>query len=315
MAKRDGSSGNALPRFLLSIVGVAAAFACARTAVADACRENVLVARPDAVSIAADCYGAANQPTLILVHGWSFSRRVWDRQVQSLSSRFRVIRFDLRGHGDSSQPRTVGAYAPRWSYADDLVAVMDHFKVPSATLVGWSFGSIVTADAALRLGRERTDGLILVSGSLESGTAKGRAYFQGLMSRTRALSDTNASAADVESAIQGFVRESRAEGRWSRDEREALASVMRRLDPDLRALVVKREPYSLTRDIGNLALPVLFIHGQRDPALSALASLEASRQIPTSYTSLYESAGHWPFREAQERFDREVGIFTLAAQR
>jgi len=82
---------------------------------------------------------------VVLVHGWTMSHQVWDRQVQHLARRYRVILPDLRGHGDSDKP--VGDYSPA-RHAADLGALLEQLDVHDATLLGWSFGGMAAMQAA-----------------------------------------------------------------------------------------------------------------------------------------------------------------------
>lgn len=68
--------------------------------------------------------GNPEGPTLVMVHGWPDSHVVWDGVVPLLADRFRIIRYDNRGVGRSSAPRSVSAHAMA-RYADDFAAVTD----------------------------------------------------------------------------------------------------------------------------------------------------------------------------------------------
>lgn len=83
----------------------------------------------------------AGEP-LVLIHGHSFDRTMWDPQMRALSQRFRVIRYDMRGYGRSSLPDESLAF----SHAGDLVMLMDALGVDKAHLVGLSLGGAVATD-------------------------------------------------------------------------------------------------------------------------------------------------------------------------
>jgi pimeloyl-ACP methyl ester carboxylesterase len=84
----------------------------------------------------------AGEP-VVFVHAFSVDRRMWARQVASFESRFKIVRYDLRGHGRSAAPS--GPYA---GY-EDLREVLDTLSIPQATLVGLSAGSEVATNFAL----------------------------------------------------------------------------------------------------------------------------------------------------------------------
>ena len=108
------------------------------------------VTTADGVALHVREAGDPAAPPLLLVHGFAGSSRVWDRQLtdQELTSRHRVVAFDLRGHGasqtDLSDAQLVAAdmdgHARLWS--QDVDAVRADLSEP--VIVGWSFGGAVT---------------------------------------------------------------------------------------------------------------------------------------------------------------------------
>jgi len=75
---------------------------------------------------------------VVLIHGWPLSGRSWEMQVPALvEAGFRVIHYDRRGFGASSQPW--GGYDYD-TLAADLDALLCHLEVSDATLVGFSMG-------------------------------------------------------------------------------------------------------------------------------------------------------------------------------
>src|ERR1700722_13239195 len=123
----------------------------------DVKNERGQLLRPDA-DIA---YRVAGQgKCLIFCHALATRQELWDRQRADLSQDFRVVSYDLRGHGESPPPGN-GDYSFE-SQADDVVALMDHLDIPSAALVGISVGGEIAQVAAARHLR-RFDQLILAS--------------------------------------------------------------------------------------------------------------------------------------------------------
>jgi len=75
---------------------------------------------------------------VVLIHGWPLSGRTWENQVPALvEAGYRVISYDRRGFGNSSQPW--GGYDYD-TFAADLKALMEHLDLHEATLVGFSMG-------------------------------------------------------------------------------------------------------------------------------------------------------------------------------
>ncbi len=81
----------------------------------------------------------AGQP-ILLVHGWLCSSRFWRKNVPELAKSFRVVTFDLRGHGNSSKTLAGHTIA---QYARDVRELVEHLGLREAVLVGWSMGGPV----------------------------------------------------------------------------------------------------------------------------------------------------------------------------
>jgi 3-oxoadipate enol-lactonase len=84
----------------------------------------------------------AGDPVLLL-HAGVADRRMWQPQWEPLAERFRVVRCDMRGWGDTPLP------AERFSNAEDVMALLDHLNIDRAAIVGSSFGGLVGLEIAV----------------------------------------------------------------------------------------------------------------------------------------------------------------------
>lgn len=84
--------------------------------------------------------GAADKPPLLLANSIGTDMHMWDEQVAALSRHFRVIRYDMRGHGKSDVP--AGAYSLD-RLGRDVVELLDALKIPRAHFLGLSLGGFV----------------------------------------------------------------------------------------------------------------------------------------------------------------------------
>lgn len=105
------------------------------------------------------CQDDGAGPPVVFLHAFSFDHRMWDAQCAALAGRYRAVRYDLRGFGQSA-----GGTA-RYSHADDLAAVLDAYHLPNATLVGLSLGGGAAINFAV-LRPERVKSLVLIAPSL-----------------------------------------------------------------------------------------------------------------------------------------------------
>jgi 3-oxoadipate enol-lactonase len=102
-------------------------------------------------------------PPVVLIHGHSADRRLWDRQSAFLAQcGFRALRYDLRGHGCTDAPATGYTFA---DYSLDLRDLLDHLRIDRAHLVGLSMGGGVALTFALDNPR-RTASLVLIDSCL-----------------------------------------------------------------------------------------------------------------------------------------------------
>jgi 3-oxoadipate enol-lactonase len=121
---------------------------------------------PDSGSIAVDggrlFYEAAGAgETIVLLHDGILHRVVWDGQFPVLAEKYRVVRYDRRGFGNSSMPE-----AP-FSHLDDLNQLFLRLKIDKAVIFGMSAGGGLAIDFALKY-PERVSALVLV-GAVVSG--------------------------------------------------------------------------------------------------------------------------------------------------
>jgi 3-oxoadipate enol-lactonase/4-carboxymuconolactone decarboxylase len=100
-----------------------------------------------AVEVHAVDDGPADAPVVLLAGSLGSTLEMWDPQVPALAQRFRVIRYDARGHGRSPVP--AGPYALD-DLVDDTVALLDRLGVATASVVGLSLGGMTALRLAAR---------------------------------------------------------------------------------------------------------------------------------------------------------------------
>jgi pimeloyl-ACP methyl ester carboxylesterase len=113
-----------------------------------------------------DLTGPDGAPVLALIHGLGLCRHVWDGLLQDFAQ-YRVLNYDLYGHGDSAPTRDTASLAV---YSDQLAGLMDHLGIATATVIGFSVGGMINRRFALDHG-ERLDALVILNSPHDRGDA------------------------------------------------------------------------------------------------------------------------------------------------
>ena len=128
----------------------------------DADGESGKISLSDGTGIYYRAKGSGRTPTLLFIHGWSCSSRYWERQFQSIPSRYHTVAIDLRGHGHSDKPSSGYTLT---QMAMDLHEVMEQLDLRDLFMVGWSMGGSIVFEYLREFGAERLRGLCIVDAS------------------------------------------------------------------------------------------------------------------------------------------------------
>src|SRR5256712_3277542 len=116
------------------------------------------------VTLAVQEWGTPPGREILFIHGFSQASLSWSRQVQGeLAKEFRMVTFDLRGHGGSDKPLVPEAYRESRRWADDIDAIMKQVGLRKPVLVGWSYGGRVMNDYLTHYGDGAIGGLNYVA--------------------------------------------------------------------------------------------------------------------------------------------------------
>jgi pimeloyl-ACP methyl ester carboxylesterase len=255
-------------------------------------------------------YRVAGQgPPVVLLHGIGLdSARVsWRYTLPALAEEFRVYAPDFPGHGDSGQPRV--RYTHEF-FLDVLESFLGSLDLEGAPLVGASMGGGVALGYALEHGVDRlvladsyglgrdapwrpaAGAFLRVPGAATGWWRTIGASRASVREHLRTLTGSGPSdehVTDVYEAVQEAG--GRAMAGWQRSEFRC---------GGLRTCYLDR--------LSGLSTPALFVHGDEDPLLPASWSERAASRTGGSL-ALFEGCGHWPSREAPERFNRTVRSF------
>jgi pimeloyl-ACP methyl ester carboxylesterase len=223
---------------------------------------------------------------LLLVHGFSHDRAVWEKLMAALPEALRPIAVDLRGHG-ASPWSPEGDYTPG-GYAADLPALLDALGIEVAHLAGHSLGGIVATLFAARH-PERAASLILVDTSPALQTQGGATVAEGVGERLRSFASIEAYRAALalvhpqgdselldRLAASGVVE--RLDGRYEPAFDPGILGDEARDGGDARLGAIEEEAWDALRCV---RCPVLLVRGGRSAVLSEPVAHEIVETIPS----------------------------------
>lgn len=264
------------------------------------------VTAPDGVTLAVQESGNPAGPAIVFIHGLLGSHMNWDAQRASPALQgYRLISYDLRGHGRSGQLRAANAYSEERRWGDDLAAVIAATGARRPVLVGWSLGGVVISNYLAAHGDRAIGGAVYVDGVIELG------HPRQIKPHPAVYRDLNASVLatrlDAQRAFLALCFATRPD----QPTFERLLGAAAMASWDMQAAVFK-----LDAPLGGLAkarVPVLLLYGARDALVDANAAMARARQVNPRATQLvYAASGHAPFAEEPERFSRDLAAFVAA---
>jgi non-heme chloroperoxidase len=257
-------------------------------------------------------WGNARGPSVLFIHGWSQSYLCWQKQYDSaLAEHFRLVAFDLRGHGLSGAPNDPDCYNNSVLWAADVQAIIETLHLGRTVLVGWSYGSFVIADYLAVHGADAVAGINLVGGAVRFGEQAIGTYIGAGSAEPfpRAVSpDLNVSIDAMREFIAGCFAV-----KLSREDYERVLCFNMLTRADVRAALMAR-PLEADSALRAFKGPLLVSHGRLDTIVLPATAELIKALCPQAQLSWYDQAGHGPFIEAPQRFNDELAEFVRAVQ-
>jgi pimeloyl-ACP methyl ester carboxylesterase len=268
----------------------------------------ISVKTPDGLTISAQEWGNPQGPEILLIHGYAQSHLSWIRQVNSdLAKEFRMVSYDLRGHGNSDKPDDKARYHDNKAWGDEVKAVMDAAGLKRPVLVGWSYAGRVISDYVTTHGPAKLAGINFVDASI-----KFFPEFVGENLKNQAPMMSEDLATNI-AATRAFVHGC-FEKQPTADDFETMLSFNMMVPPKVRAHLGGR-PLDATEVMSKLKIPVLVTHGDKDRNSKIGTAQYTAKTIPGAKLSVYEGIGHAPFYEDATRFNTELANFVREANK
>lgn len=239
--------------------------------------------------------GPPDGPPLVLAHGLGMDLHIWDAVLPFLPTGLRVIRYDLRGHGQSDCP------APPYSMGAmvrDAEQMLEHLNLRDCVFTGLGLGGMVAQGLAVK----RLD---LVRALVLSGTAAKLGRPEGWHARAQQVQASGMSAIADEVMARWFSRADLTSGISDAVRKGLLA-----MSPDGYgagcSAIAGTDFYTPT---SGLRLPALGLAGTEDRATPPDLQRETLQLIPGAQFRLLRRAGHLPCVDHPQEFAQAISAF------
>ncbi len=251
---------------------------------------------------------------VIFVHEFAADHRSWEAQMRHFGQRYRCITFSARGYPPSDVPEKPSSYS-QVRATDDILAVLDHLKIPAAHVVGLSMGGFATLHFGFR---HPTRALSLVVAGVGYGAEKEQqARFKSEVEVVaKSLLEEGMVAFAVKYAygptrVQFENKDPRGFAQFEKElgEHSALGSA----NTQLGVQGARPSLYDLIDKMRAMTVPTLVLTGDEDwPCLAP--SLLLKREIPSAALAVMPNCGHTINLEDPDLFNRIVGDFIVQVQ-
>lgn len=214
-------------------------------------------------------------PPVVLLHGGCGHGGQFGYQVPALAAAHQVIVIDARGQGRSGLPASGLSYH---AMAEDVVAVLDHLRLPRAAVIGWSDGAIVALDLALHHA-DRVDRVLAFAANID---------------RSGAATTHDASFSRY------FARCTREQAALQPDARRRAAA-----RAALRAMW-KREPRYTAAEIGAIAVPLTVVRADHDELIRPAHAQHIADLVPGARLVTLRDVGHFAMLQDPTQFNQVV---------
>jgi non-heme chloroperoxidase len=273
-----------------------------------AAANQIIVTAPDGMQLTVQESGNPTGPAIVFIHGLLGSRLNWEQQVASPAlQRYRLITYDLRGHGLSGKPADPAAYRDGRRYADDLAAVLTATGAQKPVLVGWSLGGVVMSNYLAAYGDAQLGALVYVDGVIELDAALITAHPDVYAGMASTDLKTHLDAVRTFLALCFHTQPDRATFE------RLLANAAMASWPMTKA--IPSMTVAARQGLPRVRVPLLALYGAKDQLVNTRPTLARLKALqPRAQTKIYENAGHAPFLEEAQRFNRDLATFVDAAQ-
>ncbi len=241
---------------------------------------------------------------LIFIHGFPFNKWMWEKQLHAIKENYRLIAYDVRGHGDTE----VGSPAFSISqFGDDLIALMDTLLIEKAIVAGLSMGGYIALNA-IQKNPDRFAGLLLCDTQCGADSAEGKEKRK----KTIDFIQRHGLTVYAQESLKNLFAPASLERKMNEVlfiEEIILKSKAENICLTLQALADRKEACSSLKKINT---PVAILVGQEDKVTTPETAEKMHKSIKGSTLHIIEEAGHLSNLENPEKFNELVLEFLNA---
>jgi 2-hydroxy-6-oxonona-2,4-dienedioate hydrolase len=243
---------------------------------------------------------------LVFLHAGIANLHMWDDQTRAFRDRYRVIRFDHRGFGQSSAP------AGPASIPDDVYGMLTFLNVDKAYVVGCSMGGGAALDFTLAH-PEMVDGLVLVgpgvSGAPFEDDDATKALEEEMIAAANAGDFDKANELEMREWVDGVGRTPDQVDPAFRAKASAMNRALYDHHEEMNAIEWQQADPPAYPRLESVAAPTLVIVGDRDlPGIQQAVDALAAR-IPGARKVVMRDTAHLPSMELPDQFNQILGDF------
>ena len=249
---------------------------------------------------------AGEGEALVFFHGWGVDLRIWKQQYKHFSNNYKVVSFDLPGHGKSGWQSMLFK-----DMAEDLNIVMDELGLNNIVSVGSSLGGLL----ALRLyeiSPERFKKMVFVGAVPKFSRSEDFPYGLDVEKIRKLGGQLDTSYPSIVNIFfrSLFTKEERASRRykWLQKFRQFDEAPMK---PALVEYLSILEKEDLTDVLKKIDIPVQFINGEGDTICNMVAVGHLKQLVPEGRFDIFDKCGHFPFLSKPHEFNNILEEFLL----
>ncbi|PTM43441.1 alpha/beta fold hydrolase [Bosea sp. 124] len=239
---------------------------------------------------------ASSTPWLVFSNSLMTDLTLWDDQVAAFGGRYRILRYDQRGHGQTSVPPASCDFE---TLADDLAGLFDALGIARAVLVGVSMGGITALSFAARH-PSRLSALLACDCTAKGVPGAGNAWDERI-----ALAKAGGMTALAGPTIERWFRPEHVESPAGKRVRRMVETTP--FDGFVRASDALRD-FDVTAGLTGLSCPAALLVGAGDGALPGVMKQMAEQVSGVAFIEIPD-AGHLPNVENPDAFNRELAAF------